>query len=645
MPVPRRADAVVRHRPGREALPLLRLRRGRRRLQVRDGDRGARLPVGARVAGRAGGGRARGRGGGPAGGQAPRARAAAARPARPHRDLLRARAVGVARGGRGARVPARARAQRGARCASSASATRRRRGTRCSTPRGARASRTRRCSRPGWRCGAARAGSTTSSAARSCSRWPTRRGRVRGSGRGRCGTARGRSTSTRARARCSRRAGSCSAPTSRARRRRSRAPSCWRRATPTSSRSTRRASRNAVGAMGTALTAEQAQPAPRLAPVVLLCLDADAAGQQAAVARGVRAPGPRSSSASSRCRRAPTRRTSWGRRAAPSACAALLERVGPVRALRDRAHPRARPRRRGPDPGRQHHPAPAAGHPPRRVSSSSPPAGSGSRRSSSRARSLRAARRRRPPVADAAPAARASNGARQALDRREQSERAFLALCVALPELGEAKLAAADLDAVFTSPLTRLAAERLRGHLEHPSSVIGDAPELAELIPEIVLRAGQLDATPATLELEALQLDLHRLDREITAARTGGEAPIGRPRRRAPEGPRRDPPPPAVEPKVRPTHELVFVSWIATGSKPNSPQAARSSRSRRRSASTPLPPPRPALKRFAVSHAGTTGSLRSRREEARKCVLLCANCHAEVEAGLVLLASPADNPG
>jgi hypothetical protein len=53
----------------------------------------------------------------------------------------------------------------------------------------------------------------------------------------------------------------------------------------------------------------------------------------------------------------------------------------------------------------------------------------------------------------------------------------------------------------------------------------------------------------------------------------------------------------------------------------------------------------PALKRFAVSHAGTTGSLRAMREEARKCVLLCANCHAEVEAGLVRLAAPADNPG
>ena len=53
----------------------------------------------------------------------------------------------------------------------------------------------------------------------------------------------------------------------------------------------------------------------------------------------------------------------------------------------------------------------------------------------------------------------------------------------------------------------------------------------------------------------------------------------------------------------------------------------------------------PTAKRFTVSRGGTTGSLDSMREEARKCVLLCANCHAEVEAGLVLLASPADNPG
>ena len=66
VPVPRGADAVVRHRPRREALPLLRLRDGRRRLLVRDGDRGARLRGRAGVAGRPlrRAARARGRGSG-----------------------------------------------------------------------------------------------------------------------------------------------------------------------------------------------------------------------------------------------------------------------------------------------------------------------------------------------------------------------------------------------------------------------------------------------------------------------------------------------------------------------------------------------------------------------------------------------------
>lgn len=38
-------------------------------------------------------------------------------------------------------------------------------------------------------------------------------------------------------------------------------------------------------------------------------------------------------------------------------------------------------------------------------------------------------------------------------------------------------------------------------------------------------------------------------------------------------------------------------------------------------------------KRFEVSGRGVTRSLERAREEARKCVLLCSNCHAEVEAG------------
>jgi transposase len=53
----------------------------------------------------------------------------------------------------------------------------------------------------------------------------------------------------------------------------------------------------------------------------------------------------------------------------------------------------------------------------------------------------------------------------------------------------------------------------------------------------------------------------------------------------------------------------------------------------------------PAAKAFAVSRQGVTRSLAKAREEAQKCVLLCANCHAMVEAGVLLLAAPADHPG
>ena len=43
-----------------------------------------------------------------------------------------------------------------------------------------------------------------------------------------------------------------------------------------------------------------------------------------------------------------------------------------------------------------------------------------------------------------------------------------------------------------------------------------------------------------------------------------------------------------------------------------------------------------ATKRFALSHEGVTRA-RQAREEAAKCVLLCANCHAEVEGGFAQL--------
>jgi len=42
----------------------------------------------------------------------------------------------------------------------------------------------------------------------------------------------------------------------------------------------------------------------------------------------------------------------------------------------------------------------------------------------------------------------------------------------------------------------------------------------------------------------------------------------------------------------------------------------------------------PSTKRFHLSMQGVTRSLAAARAEMQKCVLLCANCHAEVEAGL-----------
>jgi DNA primase len=118
----------------------------------------------------------------------------------------------------------------------------------------------------------------------------------------------------------------------------------------------------------------------------------------------------------------------------------------------------------------------------------------------------------------------ADEGAHTLLDRRERAERAFLALCLALPEEGERRLAEADLEALFSAPATRRAAAHLRGNLRSPAaSLPRDDEPLARVVAELVVRAAELDATPAALDLEALQLDLARLDREIADARSRSE--------------------------------------------------------------------------------------------------------------------------
>lgn len=47
----------------------------------------------------------------------------------------------------------------------------------------------------------------------------------------------------------------------------------------------------------------------------------------------------------------------------------------------------------------------------------------------------------------------------------------------------------------------------------------------------------------------------------------------------------------------------------------------------------------PKEKSFGIASRGLTHSWEKLKKEARKCVLLCSNCHAEVESGVVKLAS------
>jgi transposase len=53
----------------------------------------------------------------------------------------------------------------------------------------------------------------------------------------------------------------------------------------------------------------------------------------------------------------------------------------------------------------------------------------------------------------------------------------------------------------------------------------------------------------------------------------------------------------------------------------------------------------PSIKSFELSAEGFARSLERARAEARKCVLLCSNCHAEVEDGSVRLLDEPPDPG
>jgi DNA primase len=115
-----------------------------------------------------------------------------------------------------------------------------------------------------------------------------------------------------------------------------------------------------------------------------------------------------------------------------------------------------------------------------------------------------------------------------ALSRREETERTFLALCIASPEDGARALQALDPEEHFTSERLRRAAAHLRGGcLPEPMAGIDEQdPELTGVLAELVVQAGRESPLPAMLEVQHMQLELARLDRRIRGASAQGAGEV-----------------------------------------------------------------------------------------------------------------------
>jgi DNA primase len=126
-----------------------------------------------------------------------------------------------------------------------------------------------------------------------------------------------------------------------------------------------------------------------------------------------------------------------------------------------------------------------------------------------------------------------SRGGTDVLARREDTERSFLAQCIAAPAHGQAALVEADVEALFSSELLRRAAGHLRdGHVGEPLKDVSEEDrELVSLLAELTVEAGRWPpaegtATPPMLEVQQLQLELAAIERRIHAARAQGAGEV-----------------------------------------------------------------------------------------------------------------------
>jgi len=289
--------------------------------------------------------------------------------------------------------------------------------------------------------------------------------------------------------------------------------------------------RNAVGLMGTALTGQQVGELARMAQTVLLALDADSAGQEAML---------RASSLAAK-RKLELRVVALPDGADP---ADLLQREGPdaMSAAVAKSVPFVRFRVERVLAGGDHSSPEGRDRmieELRPVFATLPPSAmrmeltrmvSGALAlSESLTEGLLAAdgtRGQRESAGRPASGTRPGGPSAGGLSRREDTEREFLALCIASPEQGARALGSLDVDEHFASELLRRAARHLRdGSLSEPMADprgregLEEDPELKGLLAELIVQSGREAPRPAMLEVQRLQLEMARMDRKIHQAR------------------------------------------------------------------------------------------------------------------------------
>jgi len=322
--------------------------------------------------------------------------------------------------------------------------------------------------------------------------------------------------------------------------------------------------RNAVGIMGTAMTAEQVEALGGLAPRVLLALDADGAGQEAMLraervarqrsldlrvvplppgsdpadlvrAEGAKAVADLVDAAMPFAQFSVQREVAKADLSSAEGKDQLIDRLGPVFAplpqsvMRQELTHYVADRLDLPEAMVADLLARSAARAPARESSSAPPragavaagprgAGFASGGMASGPYGGEEGLPMGPPPPPEPP---------RAVSRSERIERTFLALCIALPTHGHEALDRVT-DDYFSTALNVRALHHLRIHLASPTDGIAeDDAELSRLMTELAVRASRGAPKRETLHVEELQLELARIDRAIAAVRAGGEGSIG----------------------------------------------------------------------------------------------------------------------